>query len=91
MEYVSNHYDVQFISRDSESITIQVRGAIEKYTVLKVNHFSSDRKMMSIIVRSSDGVIYNFCKGADTVIQKKLSQLGQVEINLIESLDSFAR
>ena len=47
---------VKFIGRDSENITIEVKGVTETYEVLKVVEFTSDRKRMSVVVkRQNDG------------------------------------
>lgn len=41
------------------------------YEILRVLHFSSDRKRMSIILRDSSGQIKLLCKGADSVILER--------------------
>ncbi|KAG6608948.1 P-type ATPase (P-ATPase) Superfamily [Phytophthora cinnamomi] len=41
------------------------------FQILRVVHFSSDRKRMSIIVRDENGGIKVFCKGADSVILER--------------------
>lgn len=43
-----------------------------RYQLLHVLEFSSDRKRMSVIVRTPSGKIKLFCKGADTVIYERL-------------------
>ena len=42
---------VTFMERDAESITIRVNGVLEKYDILKVVEFTSERKRMSTIVK----------------------------------------
>jgi P-type E1-E2 ATPase len=42
--------------------------------LLNVLEFNSDRKRMSVIVRDEKGVIKLMCKGADSVIEKRLAQ-----------------
>ena len=46
----------RLVSREATSMTIEIQGVLEVYDVLKVHEFTSDRKMMSIIVkeRASD-------------------------------------
>ena len=39
------------VSRDSDSIEVFMNGRIEGYYILKVFEFSSERKMMAVIVR----------------------------------------
>jgi magnesium-transporting ATPase (P-type) len=65
----------QFVERDSDTIKIMIDGQIETYEYLKIIEFTSDRKKMSVVVkRLSDGIIFNFVKGADNVMIKALSR-----------------
>ena len=43
-----------------------------RYQLLHILEFTSDRKRMSVIVRTPSGKIKLFCKGADTVIYERL-------------------
>lgn len=43
-------------------------GAVEKYKVLALLEFTSDRKRMSVIVQGADGEIIMYTKGADNVV-----------------------
>ena len=43
-----------------------------KYKLLNIIEFDSTRKRMSVIVRDPDGKIMLFCKGADSIIEKRL-------------------
>lgn len=71
---------VRFVERDNDNITISVQGQIEKYKILKMIEFTSERKRMSIVVkRESDGKVLNFIKGADFAIVPRLEK-GEVEI-----------
>ena len=68
---------IEFLSRDATDVMIQVRdrngGAnVEKWQFLEVLEFNSDRKRMSIIVRTPQGQLLVLCKGADTVIYERL-------------------
>lgn len=45
-----------------------------KYKLLHVCEFTSTRKRMSVIVRDPQNRIILMCKGADSVIQERLSQ-----------------
>ncbi|XP_024528142.1 probable phospholipid-transporting ATPase IA [Selaginella moellendorffii] len=63
----------------------------EKQTVLAVLEFTSDRKRMSIICKDSSGRIKLFCKGADTVVMKRLSKNQDASIETtVEHLEKFA-
>ncbi len=67
------------VDRSSQSMTVQMRAAngstiTETYQILDVIEFSSKRKRMSIIVRTPDGRLCIFTKGADSVILPRLRQ-----------------
>ena len=54
------------LSRDSDSVKISLNGRDEEYKIIKVFEFTSDRKMMSVVVkRVTDGKYLLFTKGAD--------------------------
>ena len=48
---VENKGIAKLVARDATSITIEVMGATETYDIIKVFEFTSERKMMTIIVR----------------------------------------
>ena len=41
----------RFVARDATTITVEVLEREEKYDVVKVFEFTSDRKMMSVVLR----------------------------------------
>ncbi len=43
-----------------------------KYKLLHIVEFTSDRKRMSVIVRTREGRVMLVCKGADNVINQRL-------------------
>jgi len=51
MEMAEKDCEARFLQRDSDSITISLRGEIETYEICKIQEFTSDRKMMSITVK----------------------------------------
>nr|CAG4639782.1 EOG090X00X3 [Daphnia pulex] len=59
-------------SRTPETLTITAEGMEHRYQLLHILEFTSDRKRMSVIVRTPSGKIKLFCKGADTVIYERL-------------------
>ncbi|XP_010144632.1 PREDICTED: probable phospholipid-transporting ATPase IH, partial [Buceros rhinoceros silvestris] len=65
---------------------------IEKFELLEVLSFDSVRRRMSVIVKSSTGDIFLFCKGADSSIfprvkEGKIDQIrSRVERNAVEGL-----
>lgn len=56
-----------------------------KYELLNVIEFDSARKRMTVIVRKPDGRIMVICKGADSIIEKRLKP-GQ---DLMETTNQF--
>jgi phospholipid-transporting ATPase len=46
----------------------------KSFEKLQIIEFSSDRKRETIIVKSSEGKILLYCKGADSIIEKRLSK-----------------
>ena len=45
-----------------------IEGKTEIYEILDVIEFNSDRKRMSMILKTPDDKIIVFCKGADSVL-----------------------
>ncbi|ORX90477.1 phospholipid-translocating P-type ATPase [Basidiobolus meristosporus CBS 931.73] len=64
-----------FLSRNKDSITIDVLGEEVTFQLLQVLEFNSTRKRMSVIVRRPkpwDDIVL-FCKGADNIIFERLA------------------
>ncbi|XDV15530.1 hypothetical protein PO909_015597 [Leuciscus waleckii] len=74
---------MEILNRDDE---------MERFELLEVLNFDSVRRRMSVIVRSSSGEYYLFCKGADSsifprVVSGKVEQVrARVEHNAVEGL-----
>ncbi|XP_061081829.1 phospholipid-transporting ATPase IH isoform X1 [Conger conger] len=74
---------MEILNRDDE---------VERFELLEVLNFDSVRRRMSVIVRSTTGEYYLFCKGADSaifprVISGKVEQVrSRVEHNAVEGL-----
>lgn len=62
-----------FVSKNKDTLTIEVMGQVEQYTLLQMIEFNSTRKRMSVIVRNSQGQIILYTKGADSVIYQRLA------------------
>ncbi|XP_065288797.1 probable phospholipid-transporting ATPase IA isoform X17 [Dermacentor albipictus] len=80
-----------FTTRTPTHVTVNIFGSNEKYEILNVIEFTSTRKRMSVLVRTPQGKIKLFCKGADTVIYERLGAESQSfkDINL-KHLEEFA-
>ncbi|CAF1486017.1 unnamed protein product, partial [Rotaria sordida] len=82
---------VVFFRRTPDSVIISFRGEEEKYEILNVLEFSSDRKRMSVIVRTPKNQIKLYCKGADSVIMERLVSDDPNVPLTTEHLESFAK
>lgn len=82
---------ISFKHRDSDVITINVQGKEERYKILRVIEFTSDRKRMSVAVKNMEnGKIINFVKGADLAILQRINQNQPFEQQCIEKMDDLA-
>jgi magnesium-transporting ATPase (P-type) len=82
----TRHLGFAFRDRDEEDNLIIDKlftGEVLKYKLLNVFEFNSDRKRMSVIVRTPDNRIMIVCKGADSIINARLApgQESAVETN----------
>ncbi|TKS84252.1 Phospholipid-transporting ATPase ID [Collichthys lucidus] len=68
----ARNFGFVFRSRTPESITVIEMGKQVIYELLAVLDFNNVRKRMSVIVRSPEGKLTLFCKGADTIIFERL-------------------
>lgn len=80
LDHLKDEMNCRILKRDSKGIVISIRGQEETYEYLKVNEFSSARKMMSVVVRSeTTGEEKNYAKGADSKIRAKLARFETAE------------
>ncbi|CAG8531096.1 15145_t:CDS:10 [Funneliformis caledonium] len=79
-----------FTTRRPKSVTIDVNGEAQEYVILNICEFNSTRKRMSTIVRSPDGKIKLYCKGADTVILERLSENNPFTESTLQHLEEYA-
>ncbi|KAL0979847.1 hypothetical protein UPYG_G00190590 [Umbra pygmaea] len=68
----ARNFGFVFRSRTPESVTIVEMGKQRTYDLLAILDFNNVRKRMSVIVRSPEGKLYLYCKGADTIIYERL-------------------
>jgi magnesium-transporting ATPase (P-type) len=77
-------------AKTKDSVTVEIFGLVtETYTVLKVLEFTSDRKCMSVIIDTPQG-IQLFCKGADNVILSKADTVENDPL-MMRQMDSTVR
>ncbi|XP_057768948.1 LOW QUALITY PROTEIN: phospholipid-transporting ATPase 1-like [Salvia miltiorrhiza] len=64
--YAAAAYGFMLVERTSGHIVIDVQGERQRFNVLGLHEFDSDRKRMSVILGCPDKAIKVFVKGADT-------------------------
>jgi hypothetical protein len=64
------------VRRSAAGIEVEVGGRLLRYELLAVLEFSSDRKRMSVVVRSPQGGLQLISKGADNVMLARLAGEG---------------
>lgn len=60
--------------RKPKSVFVNIQGVSQQFDILNVLEFNSTRKRMSTVVRTPEGKIVLYCKGADTVILERLGK-----------------
>ncbi|XP_060764598.1 phospholipid-transporting ATPase ID [Neoarius graeffei] len=68
----ARNFGYVFRSRTPETISVVEMDIHTTYELLAVLDFNNVRKRMSVIVRSPDGRLTLYCKGADTIIYQRL-------------------
>ncbi|XP_026638963.1 phospholipid-transporting ATPase IB [Microtus ochrogaster] len=79
-----------FTGRTPYSVIIEAMGQEQTFGILNVLEFSSDRKRMSVIVRTPSGQLRLYCKGADNVIFERLSKDSKYMEETLCHLEYFA-
>ncbi|KAJ4824073.1 Alanine--tRNA ligase [Turnera subulata] len=68
LAYAAAAYGFVLIERTSGHIVIDVQGQRQRFNVLGLHEFDSDRKRMSVILGCPDKTVKVFVKGADTTM-----------------------
>ena len=69
LEIVEEKNLARFVKRDTQCITVEILGELERYNYIKNYEFTSERKMMSMVVQNvQTGQRFVFSKGSDTAI-----------------------
>ncbi|EHB07290.1 Putative phospholipid-transporting ATPase ID, partial [Heterocephalus glaber] len=68
----ARNFGFVFRSRTPKTITVHEMGIAITYQLLAILDFNNIRKRMSVIVRSPEGKIRLYCKGADTILLDRL-------------------
>lgn len=81
----------EFVNSTQHTTTVRVFGKAEKFELLGLFPFTSDRKRMSIVVREYErngSLIKMYTKGADNIIKQRLARDNQ--LNLDDELNRFS-
>ncbi|KAK5584312.1 hypothetical protein RB653_005920 [Dictyostelium firmibasis] len=72
--FAAKSFGFEFIHKTTKAVYLKKNGVEDlKFELLNVLDFSSERKRMSVIVRTPTGRLMLYCKGADSVIFDKLA------------------
>lgn len=87
----AGYFGMKFIGRDADqNIEIDYNGRVFYVKLLNTIEFSSERRRMTVVVRLGDGKIKVLCKGADSVIMKRIRK-SSIEQDTSENLEIFAK
>ncbi|XP_062067337.1 phospholipid-transporting ATPase IF isoform X2 [Lepus europaeus] len=79
---------IVFVGNTGETMEVKILGKLERYKLLHVLEFDSDRRRMSVIVQAPSGERFLFAKGAESSILPKCIG-GEIEKTRIH-VDEFA-
>uniref|UniRef100_A0A7N8XVP0 Phospholipid-transporting ATPase n=1 Tax=Mastacembelus armatus TaxID=205130 RepID=A0A7N8XVP0_9TELE len=71
----ARNFGFVFRSRTPDSVSIVEMGQQRSYELLAILDFNNVRKRMSVIVRSPEGKLSLYCKGADTIVYERLHHI----------------
>ncbi|KAH6914262.1 calcium transporting ATPase [Coprinopsis sp. MPI-PUGE-AT-0042] len=80
----------RFHTRKPKSVFVDVLGQTQEFEILNVCEFNSTRKRMSTVVRTPEGKIKIYTKGADTVILERLSKHQPFTERTLGHLEDYA-
>ncbi|XP_017572271.1 phospholipid-transporting ATPase IC [Pygocentrus nattereri] len=80
-----------FLSRTRDSLTVSELGFTRHYHLLALLDFSSKRRRMSVLVRTPEGELKLYCKGADIVILERLRKDSPHQESTEQALEVFAQ
>lgn len=88
----ARHLGFYFRERDEENnMVCETWDGVKKYKLLNLIEFDSTRKRMTVVVRNEQNKVMVICKGADSIIEKRLRP-GQEHLKVTQNyLDSYAK
>lgn len=88
----ARHLGFFFRKRDDDNNLIcETWDGERSYKLLNLIEFDSDRKRMTVIVRTPEGKVLVICKGADSIIEKRLKANEEHLAKTQNFLDDYAK
>ena len=88
----ARHLGFGFRDRDAdENMVVETWDGVKRYKLLNLIEFDSTRKRMTVIVKTEEDKILVVCKGADSIIEKRLVPGQKVLAKTQKFLDSYAK
>ncbi|KAK9069461.1 hypothetical protein SSX86_011365 [Deinandra increscens subsp. villosa] len=84
--YAAAAYGFMLIERTSGHIVIDIQGERQRFNVLGMHEFDSDRKRMSVILGYPDSTVKVFVKGADTTMFKVIDE--SLNLSVVKSTEN---
>ncbi|KAG6384437.1 hypothetical protein SASPL_155752 [Salvia splendens] len=84
--YAAASYGFMLVERSSGHIVIDIQGERQRFNVLGLHEFDSDRKRMSVIIGCPDHSVKVFVKGADTTMFQVIDK--SLNLNMVKATES---
>ncbi|KAK4476675.1 hypothetical protein RD792_015835 [Penstemon davidsonii] len=84
--YAAAAYGFKLIERTSGHIVVEIQGERQRFNVLGLHEFDSDRKRMSVILGCPDKTVKVFVKGADTSMLSVINK--SLNLNMVKSTEA---
>ncbi|OAY39167.1 hypothetical protein MANES_10G072200v8 [Manihot esculenta] len=86
LAYAAAAYGFMLVERTSGHIVIDIKGERQRFDVLGLHEFDSDRKRMSVILGCPDKTVKVFVKGADTTMFSVIDR--SLNMNVIRATEA---
>lgn len=71
----ARYFGFTFVKREiSNEIILKIKNQTFHYSITHILEYTSERKRMSVIIKSPEGKIYLLCKGADSIVAKLVTK-----------------
>eukprot|EP00743_Colponemidia_sp_Colp-15_P003792 GILK01004090.1.p1 GENE.GILK01004090.1~~GILK01004090.1.p1 ORF type:complete len:1295 (-),score=222.23 GILK01004090.1:130-3960(-) len=87
--YGAKHFGFAFLDRDPSSVTVQIGNEKVKFNILHILEFTSERKRSSVLCEV-EGRFVIYTKGADSIIDPRLSAKQEHKEQIYKAMEQFA-